>query len=185
MSEKYKQTIQELASLRRKVLIRFNRPFDAGSTEGYLLDAGPEFFLIANVADTIRFDGFSCFRYKDVRKLQVPAKFAPFIEDALKKRGERVPRKPKVKLSTVNEILLTSAHVFPLVTIHRERVAPDICHIGQIEGVSNSKVALVEIGPDAIWEDGLTTYSLKEITQVQFGGGYEEALILVGGEPGL
>ncbi|HEX7424334.1 MAG TPA: hypothetical protein VF311_10690 [Terriglobales bacterium] len=36
-------------------------------------------------------------------------------------------------------------------------------------------------GPDACWDDKPETYRLREITRVDFGGDYEEALRLVGG----
>jgi len=183
MSAKYKQAIQELASAPRKVLVRFSRPFDVGSTEGYILDAGAEFFLMALVDDTIHFDGFLCLRYKDIRKLQAPAKFETFIAAALKQRGERIAKPPSVSLASISDLLLTAATNFPLVTIHREKADPEVCHIGRIAGLSKKQVALLEIGPDAIWHEAPTLYSLKEITQIGFGGGYEDALFLVGGEP--
>ncbi|MBB5056222.1 hypothetical protein HDF16_000891 [Granulicella aggregans] len=183
MSAKHKQTIQELASAPRKVLVRFDRPFDAGSTSGYILDAGPDFFLLATIDDTIHLDGFLCLRYKDVRKLQAPAKFETFVAAALKQRGERIPKAPSVSLASISDLLLTAATAFPLVTVHREKIAPEFCHIGRIAGLNKKQVALLEIGPDALWDDEPRIYSLKEITQVGFGGGYEEALILVGGEP--
>jgi hypothetical protein len=183
MSAKYLKAIQELAQAPRKVLVRFKRPFDVGSTEGYILDAGDDFFLMALVDDTIHLDGFLCLRYKDVRKLEAPAKFETFIAAALKQRGERVPKPPSVSLASISDLLLTAATNFPLVTLHREKADPEVCHIGRIAGLNRKQVALLEIGPDAIWDETPSLYSLKEITQVGFGGGYEEALILVGGEP--
>jgi hypothetical protein len=44
-------------------------------------------------------------------------------------------------------------------------------------------VSLLEIGPDAAWDNESETYRLSEITRVDFGGDYEEALHLVGGSP--
>ena len=40
-----------------------------------------------------------------------------------------------------------------------------------------------EIGPDAVWEEEAETYRVAQITRVDFGGAYEEALYLVGGDP--
>jgi hypothetical protein len=34
----------------------------------------------------------------------------------------------------------------------------------------------------AEWEGEPTTYALSEITRIEFGGGYEEAIALVGGQ---
>ena len=68
-------------------------------------------------------------------------------------------------------------------TIHREQVDPDVCSIGRVQGVNWGRVSLLEIGPDAIWEDKPDEFRIKEITRVNFGGDYENALYLVGGEP--
>ena len=68
-----------------------------------------------------------------------------------------------------------------LVTIYRETVKPDTCWIGKITKMTEREVSMLEIGPDAEWRDKPTTFKLKEITEIDFGGGYEEALSLVGG----
>jgi hypothetical protein len=170
-------------SVNSKVLVQFTRPFDNdASTVGYILDRGPQFFLLALVADELRFNGFSCIRYRDVKKLRVPAKGAAFIVSALRLRNERTLR-PKVNVSSTSELLATAGRAFPIVTIHRENVDPDVCHIGRVDTVDKNKVELLEIGPDADWETEPLAYRTREITRVDFGGGYEDALVLVGGPP--
>lgn len=166
-----------------KLLVKFATQFDAGYVYGYILDLGPRFFLVAVVNDASHFNGFQCFRLSDVRELQVPAKYAAFTEAALKKRGERMPKKPSVPVRSLRELLLTANDTFPLVTIHRERAAPGVCHIGRVLEVNKGRVTLLEIGPDAAWDAEPIQYRLSEITRVDFGCGYEEALHLVGGPP--
>jgi hypothetical protein len=157
----------QLALARRgKVLVRFTRPFEQGSVNGYVIDIGPEFFLVALVSDAIRFNGFQCFRLVDVPRLQVPGKYAAFAEAALKRRRERIPKKPQVVVSSLPKLLQTASRAFPLVTIHRERVDPDVCQIGQVVDLRNGRVSLLEIGPDAVWDDKPETYRLSEITRV-------------------
>lgn len=80
-------------------------------------------------------------------------------------------------------MLLSASEHFPLVTIHRERVNPDVCYIGRVDSLSGGLLALQKIGPDGVWEKTPETYKTAEITRVDFGGGYENALYLVGGEP--
>jgi hypothetical protein len=46
--------------------------------------------------------------------------------------------------------------------------------------VTNGKVSLIEIDTDAIWDDEPSSYRLREITRVSFGGAYEDALYRVG-----
>jgi hypothetical protein len=122
------QKRSQLASARRyKLMVRFTRPFEQGSVNGYVIDIGPEFFVVALVSDAIRFNGFQCFRLSDVRRLKVPGKYAAFAEAALKKRGERIPRNPHVVVTSLPKLLLTANRAFPLITIHREKVDPGVC----------------------------------------------------------
>ena len=171
------------AALRDKTLLRFTRPFEAGTVNGYVMDIGPRWFMLALVSDGIRFDGFQCFRLSDVRGLQVPNPFAAFVEVALKKRGERPPRKPRVSVASIEDLLLSANRSFPLVTIHREQIDPDGCEIGRVLQVKDGRVSLLEISPDAIWDVEANDFRLRDITRVDFGGDYEEALQLVGGRP--
>jgi hypothetical protein len=171
-------------SVSSKILVRFTRPFDnGGSTVGYILDRGPQFFLLALVGDNLRFNGFNCIRYRDVRGLEVPARYAAFAESALKLRSERIPGRPRVKLSTTSELLATAGRAFPIITIHRENVDPDVCQIGRVVAVDTDKVGLLEINPDARWDSRPHVYRTREITRIDFGGSYEDALTLVGGLP--
>lgn len=183
-SDRKTRTRNQLAkALRDRLLIRFARPFEPGTVNGYVLGIGPTFFLLALVSDGLRLNGFQCFRLSDVRALWVPDKYAAFHETALRKRGQRFPKTPPVALSSLDKLLLTAGRAFPLVTIHRERADPDVCWIGRVTDVRKGRVTLLEIGPDARWDGRLGTYRLNEITRVDFGGDYEDALYLVAGPP--
>jgi|HubBroStandDraft_2_1064218.scaffolds.fasta_scaffold115348_1 hypothetical protein len=176
-----KKKSQLARALRKRLLVRFASVLDRGTVNGYVLDVGPQFFLIALVSDGIRSNGFQCYRLSDIRKLRVPDKYAGFHEAVLKKRGIRFPRKPPVIVSSLAELLVTANRAFPLITIHREKVDGNACWIGRVVDVSRGRVTLLEIGPDASWDDDLETYRLSEITRVDFGGDYENALQLIGG----
>jgi hypothetical protein len=81
-------------------------------------------------------------------------------------------------------MLLNAANQhFPLVTVHRERADSETCKIGRVIGLTKSRLSLLEIGPDAVWEQKPSEVRLSEITRIDFGGGYEKALHLVGGKP--
>jgi len=170
--------------MRQRQFVRFTRRFEEGFAKGYVLDVGPKFFLLALQSDQIRLDGFSCFRIVDVKNLR-PDPHAAFSEAALKKFGEPRPRRPKVSVASIEELLLSAGRLFPLLTIHREKSRSDVCWIGRIEEIARGQVSLLEIGPDAKWDCKPTSYKLSEITGVEFGGEYERALLLVGGKPPL
>lgn len=168
--------------MRTRRLVRFTRPFEQGSVNGYVLDVGREFFVIALVSDHIRFDGFQALRVRDVRGLS-DNPFAVFVESALKKRREHRPRKPMVNVRSLRELLLSAGRAFPLITIHREKVDASVCHVGRLVGVAKGRASILEIGPGASWDEAPTAYALKQITRVDFGGDYEDALHIVGGDP--
>lgn len=171
-----------LEAMQDKRFVRVRRRFEESPVRGYVMNVGPKFFLLCLVSDRLRFDGFECFRISDVRGLKHDP-YAGFAEAALKLRDERKPRKPKVSLHGKGELLLTAGQAFPLVTIHREKVDPGVCHIGKVIAVKANQVRLLLIGPDAQWSESPTDFSTRGITRVSFGGDYEDALHIVGGAP--
>jgi hypothetical protein len=167
---------------RERRFIRFSQRFETSKIHGYVLDIGPKFFLLALVSDRIWFDGFQCFRIGDISNVR-PDPHEAFVQAALKKRDERLAKKPRVSVASLDKLLLSAGRAFPLVTICREQVAPDVCWIGRVHGVAHGRVSLLEISPHAVWDESPNEYRLREITRVRFGGEYENALHLVGGDP--
>ena len=178
-----KKASQLADALNRKIIVRFSTSYEPGWIDGYVLDIGPRFFLLAIIDDYRKFNGFQCSRISDVRKLRIPAPYAVVIVAALRKRGQIIRRKPNINLAGLPELLKAASRLFPLITIHREGAKPGICEIGRAIDVNKDRLLFHEIDPGAIWYKKLTSFPLNEITRVEFGGGYEEALFLVGGEP--
>jgi hypothetical protein len=56
-----KRTAELIEARRRRQFIRFSRRFESSKICGYVLDVGPQFFLLALVSDRLWFDGFECF----------------------------------------------------------------------------------------------------------------------------
>jgi hypothetical protein len=178
MPSSCREQIEE--AIAKRQFVRIKRRFEDAVIHGYVLVSGPRHFVVALVNDRLWYDGFECFRIKDVRSIK-PDPYATFAESALRLRRQRKPRPPRLDLESIQTLLATAGALYPLVTIHREKVEPDICRIGRIVGTSPKQVTLLEIGPGAEWDEATATYPIKEITRVNFGGGYEDALALVGG----
>lgn len=170
---------------KRKILVRFVRPFDEGwSTIGFVYAVGPKFFMFASIdGSSMRFNGFECYRVVDARQLEVPCEHGDFFLAALRKLGERRLNKPAVNLESAEQIIRSVARLYPLINIHRENINSDVCHIGKVVQIANGQLQLLEITPHAKWEREPTVYRLNQITRIEFGGGYERALHLVGGTP--
>jgi hypothetical protein len=159
--------------------VSLTRRFEEHSELGYVLAVDSERFLLLCVSPQIRLEGFSVLRTADVAELEAPHEHAEFVEEALRLRGESVETAPDIALGDTGAAIRSAAATFPLVTLHREEVDPDACHIGAVVRVTDDSVRILEIDPDADWEEEETTYALSEITRIDFGGGYEEALALV------
>lgn len=169
---------------KNRTFIRFRRRFEksSGFFRGYVIAVGREFFLLSLVGDTVRYDGFAFFRIKDISKMDRDPS-STFAETALRKRKQRSPRATGLRTGNIREMLVSAGRAFPLVTIHREEIDPNVCWIGRILVVGQQNLSILEISPAAIWETNPSSYRLKEITRVDFGGGYEDALYLVAGDP--
>ena len=178
-----KATPSQVSSARSKrTLVRFESQFDHSSVRGYVLDVGPQFFLVAVVSDRIWFDGFECFRVGDVRDLR-PDPHGAFVESALQIRGEQIPVKARVSLASIEELLLSASREAPLVVVHCEEMDPEVCWIGRILSIKRGRLSLLGISPEAQWHEEPDTFRLDQVTRVSFGGDYEAALHLVGGDP--
>jgi hypothetical protein len=165
------------------IVLRFSNPYDEGWTHGYVLDIGPQFFLLGLIDESMKFNGFQCQLVSDLRRIKVPDPYEDFIVAALRKRGQSIDAKPEIDLSSLPALLKSANALFPLVTIHRERAKPGECFIGKVLDISERNLLLHTIDPGAVWHKKPSRFRLSEITRVDFGGGYEEALHLVGGNP--
>jgi hypothetical protein len=160
-------------------LVRITRSFTDGWEDGYVLALGPELVLLAVVGHGIRFDGYQVYRLADISRLDDPAPHAAFVESALNLRGLPRPSTPPVHLDSLPDLLRSATAAFSLVTIHTEDEDPEVCWIGQVVETDSDRVVLRHITPDADWDDLPDTYPLDEITRIDFGGSYENALWLV------
>jgi hypothetical protein len=157
--------------------------FEADGELGYVLSTSADLILLLAISSQIRFDGFVVIRIRDITELEVPHDHSDFVEEALRLRGESVSEAPAVDLSSITEAIRTAGQLHTVVAIHREEVEPEICHLGAVLNLGPDSVSLLEIDPDAEWDTEPTSYALSEVTRVEFAGGYEEALALVGGKP--
>jgi hypothetical protein len=156
--------------------------FEPEGEMGYILAIGPSLLLLLIISTEIRFNGFTVIRIEDITKRAAPHTHAEFVEEVLRHRGESVEEAPSVSVADMPSAIQAISKLFPTVAIHREAEDSSICHIGKVVRVDAEHVHLLEIDPDAKWEAEPAHYRISEITRLDFGGGYEDALALIGGE---
>ncbi len=169
------------AARRERRLIRLTRTFETGYVRGYVLDVGPQFFIMLLVSDRLWLDGYECLRISDVKTLEHDP-YTSFAETALWLRHEVRSEETPVNVTSLVDLMKSAAAAFPLITIHTEKVDPDCCWIGRVLSVDQKTLQLQETRPDATWHLQASEYRLSDITRVNFGGAYEEALFIVGGD---
>lgn len=162
--------------------LRFRSRFEAECDHGFVLATGPDLVLMAILRDGIYLNGFSCYRIKDLRDVE-PDTVSEFIRKGLQLRSQRIPRNPRLNLTSTGELVLSAGRVFPVITVHRELVDPDCCWIGRVLKVTPRRVSIQCLLPGAVWDDEPTEYTPNQITRLDFGGDYEAGLILAAGEP--
>lgn len=150
--------------------------------EGFVVGVGKQWALVHAASSHQFLDSHAAIRISDVCAITRSDKDS-FDVRALELLNERPETLSDVDLSSDESVIRTMGENTPLITIHTERAWPDECYIGELRGITDGKVLLREINPNAKWSNENTSWRLKDVTQVERGGRYEQALQLVGGEP--
>jgi hypothetical protein len=145
-----------------------------------VIDLNRLFVVLQVVSAQIMLDGYRILYVADITNVEVRCRSGPFIERALALRKQVPSPLTDLDLSSVATVLLSAGRRFPLVTIHGERICRSACWIGQVSSLTTKTVTLHKIGTNAEWY-GESRYRLRDITRIDCGGQYEDALALVAG----
>ena len=163
-------------TIKKHQIVRFDRkPTDKDFLDGYVVGVLRDFILLHVIDHNMYLNGYSVIRVQDVKRYRLVDDWDHFMNKALKLRGESPLPLPQICLNNWRTIFETAQKLFPLLTIHREQMSNDVCYIGKIATISDKAVVLDEIDPAAKWER-TRRYNFKDITKLDFGGGYEKAL---------
>lgn len=188
MSKRHKAVGAKVASRLSRaqaegLLVRVRRTLpDADVLDGFVVGVGSEWLALARLSDRIELDGWSLLRLDDVRSVKLEPDADCFEVRALRARGQWPPTDPGVPLDDAAAAVLAVGAAYPLVAVHRELDRPDVAWVGAVRGVKGTTLSLLEVGVQADWRRKVRSYDLDDVTRLDFGGGYEEALALVAGE---
>jgi hypothetical protein len=153
-----------------------------GWVEGFIAGVGRDFFALEVVEGSACLNGFSCMRFDDITKIEIPAPHSKFIVKTLELKKIVRSEEPDLNLWSLQGLLESGARLFPLTSLFIQRKdgeLSDFCYIGKIISVSNSEVTIACIDPNAKWYDDHDTYPLDLIYRVDYGDEYAKALFLV------
>jgi hypothetical protein len=169
---------------RRRDLVTLPRRHDGQDppVEGFVVGSSKAWVLLARVSDGLEPDGWTAVRVKDLRGLRVRPGAAGLTGRALKARGQWPPVAPRrVDLSEVAALVRSVDARTPLFTVHVERDRPDALWLGVADRLTRRALRLRTVGPRAKWA-GHQDFWLKDLTRIDFGTTYAEAVHLVGGD---
>ncbi|MEO7324048.1 MAG: hypothetical protein ABIW82_04390 [Dokdonella sp.] len=154
-----------------------------GVIHGYAIALSRDFCLIAEVGDTIRFDGYIVIAVADISALEVdPSR--EFVDKALALRGEELRVPADFKLDDWATIARSAAACAPLISVNMlEDDEGEISYVGQLDTVESNALVLRELDPNAAWYPDTGVYEFDAMGSIGFGSGYLDALWQVAGSP--
>lgn len=168
----------------RRLLVSVRRWIPgADRLEGFVVAIGDKWVALQRLSDRIAFDGWQLLRLKDIQAVSTNPDPDCFEVKALKARALWPPTKPDVDLDHVVGALRTVSAATPMVSVFDEFDRPDVCAIGAVRSVDESSLRLLEVNVRGGWARKASFHDPADITRLDFGGGYEEALSLVAGSP--
>ncbi|GII93407.1 hypothetical protein [Sinosporangium siamense] len=179
--------LQDLKRARRSGKpVRVSREIDcADRFDAYVVGIGRKWVLLHTISDELHLDGHSAIRLHDIKHATRSGwKGAAMTHRVLALRGECVHSPAGVDLDSTAGLIGTLTEAFPLMAVYIEKIDPHVCYIGRAHGITRKKrLRLQEIGPAANWAFTYSTNKTTDITRLDVGGGYIDALHTVGGDP--
>jgi hypothetical protein len=161
-------------------LVEFDRsPLTSEILVGFVLDASEALTLLQVFDFDFTLSGYTVVRNEDVRRYRYLDEPGSFVARALKLQGIKPMPPQGISLDSLPNVLSSASEQYPLITIHREKISDEVCYIGRLVEIKGKTFTLMEIDTDAEWDDKPHRFRLGDVTKVDFGGRYEQALHLV------
>lgn len=169
-------------ALADRLLVRVRRSIpDADVLDGFVVGIGRKWVALARLSDRVELDGWTLLRLSDVHSVKITPDPECFAIRALRLREQWPPPAVEVDLDDDAGAVEGAAGSRPMVAVRCEWDRSDVCWIGSVRSVKGSTLSLLEVGVEAEWASKARRFDLDDITRLDFGGGYEEALALVAG----
>ena len=178
-----------IAAVTINELIEVNRGRHQGKEPpawGFATSVGEDWLLLHLVdPDLWMLDGHIAVRVEDIKSID-PYLYAgnEYPRLALRHFGEDQPQPiPWIDLTSTKALIKTIADNAPLIGIACEKTDPDCYWFGTPLEVKGGVLTLLDINTDGSWDEEPSKHRLSDITRIQFGSRYEEALAVIGGPP--
>jgi len=171
-------------ALERQIPVRLKRDgIDAGWVHGFVVGLSAEFALIAELSDSMRFDGYLVLALGDLTHAEEdPSR--EFVEKALAMNGETPQPLNGLRLDDWAAVARSAAEITPVISVNMlDEETGEASYIGRLEDVEADALILREIDPNARWYPDTGAYEFAEIGSIGFGTAYMDTLYRVAGLP--
>ena len=142
---------------------------------GYIVGLSDEFVLLHRIDGSLLcFNGYSALPLREIAEVPTDED-NDFNHRALQLKGLMPIRQPDILLLDFPGLLSSADAHFPLVTLETAHLYPHECHIGRVAKLTNKSIVLREIDSAAKW-NYVEKYRFRDITRIDFGDGYADAL---------
>jgi hypothetical protein len=147
-----------------------------GSTIGFLVGFSDSLVLFHTLEmDTFRLNGYTAVRTQDISKYRVFDKASYWQFRSVRRLKLRPKRPLRISFNSFSELLKSVARSYSLVTLHLEKKNPDVCYIGALLSRTEDAFTTDDLDSSGEWT-GPRRIQLSDLTKVDFGWGYEQAL---------
>ncbi len=139
-------------------------------------------WVIVHVLHDLELDGLAAVRRRDLMEVGADRSSDNIIRRVLDARSQ-FPA--SVSGATLDDTAATLAFLgrsgATTVTVHPEARRPGTCHLGRVTRIDRERKRfdLLEMSPDASWDDEPTRWRFKDVTQISIGSNYSNGLDLV------
>ena len=155
------------------------KAFDDSPWYGLVVGDSELYVVVQNVSDRYDLDGYRVFRKKDITAMDESFEKRELIQAALEIKGLAPLPPGPLELSSMRALMESAQQKFGALVINREKLHPGEVEVGTVRMTSEKAYVLRWLTPDAEWENDDRPFRYQDITMLEFGGEYEQTLLLV------
>ena len=152
--------------------------YDTASTDGFILALIDDWVVMHVVADGAYLDDVQMMRLRDIST--VIDGHNDYIDRALRGLDRPVARIELHNDATVRDLLLAAADLHPLIAFSLGDEGEEQLMVGRLVAANRHRVRLRFLAPDGTWADEVDRWGYGQISSIQVGGRYLDALAQFG-----
>jgi len=168
------------ALVRSSVLVEVERDLPTSpNIRGFVVGVSSRFLMIRILSDDFQLNGYSIIPIDTVSQYRIASEYQEMVDYLLGYEGDDVDGFDStsfIKMASDFEFLKDVHKYFPVVSVFLEDEEEYVFELGLVEEVLESTLIMRTISPTGIIAKDVTMIDLDEVTRIDFGGAYEEAV---------